>query len=149
MQPKVDQMKRHYESEDEITNIVRGFESCRTGKDDFPHRDHLALAVWYLRGSDLIAATDSMRNSLHRFLDHHGCRENYHETMTIFWIRVVQEVLESLDEQSLLQQANAVAEHLNDSRVVYDYYSKKLLGSEAARRNWVEPDLRKIGKGVR
>ncbi|MEP6636339.1 MAG: hypothetical protein ABJB97_06405 [Acidobacteriota bacterium] len=136
-------MKNLFESENEIKSVVRGFESGTTGKDDFPHRDHLAMAVWYLRGSDTIEATGRMRASLHRFLDHYNSRKNYHETMTVFWIKLVSEVLASLDDDgSLLRATNAVTERLNDSRIVYDYYSRELVGSDEAKQKWIEPDLK-------
>ena len=135
-----------YGSRDEIEQVVRGFESCTTGKDGFPHRAHLATAVWYLHDSDPESATNKMRASLERFLNHHDCREHYHETMTVFWIKLVHEVLMSLPpQQSLLEQTNAVVERLNDSKIVFEYYTKSLVGSDKAKRTWVEPDLKKLG----
>lgn len=137
-------MAEPYSSENDIERVVLGFESCTTGKDDFSHRDHLAMAVWYLR-SDQDTAVERMRASLHRFLDKHDCRENYHETLTIFWIQLVRRELESLAlESSLLEATNAVVKRLGNSRVAFDYYSKELVASEAAKRGWVEPDLRAI-----
>lgn len=134
-----------YGGRNEIEQVVRGFESCTTGKDDFPHRDHLAMAVWYLHDSDPAAAISKMRASLERFLDHHDCRENYHETMTVFWSKLVHELLMSLPpEKSLLERANAVVGRLNNSKIVFEYYSKELVGSDEARRSWVEPDLKTL-----
>jgi hypothetical protein len=137
-------MAEPYSSENEIEKVVLGFESCTTGKDDFSHRDHLAMAVWYLR-SDQDTAAERMRASLHNFLDKHNCRENYHETLTLFWIRLVRRELESLSpEPSLLDATNAVVTRLGHSRVAFEYYSKELVGSEAAKKGWVEPDLRSL-----
>ena len=137
-------MAEPYSSENDIERVVLGFESCTTGKDDFSHRDHLAMAVWYLR-SDQDTAVERMRASLHRFLDKHDCRKNYHETLTIFWIHLVRRELESLAlESSLLEATNAVVKRLGNSRVAFDYYSKELVASEAAKRGWVEPDLRAL-----
>src|SRR6185295_13705335 len=74
-----------YQSEREIESVVRGFESCETGKDEFKHRHHLVVAVWYLRTLSREAAVDRMRSSLLRFLDHHGVdRKKYDETITVF-----------------------------------------------------------------
>lgn len=137
-------MAEPYCSEHDIAKVVLGFESCTTGKDDFSHRDHLAMAVWYLR-SDEDTAAERMRASLHRFLDKHGCRENYHETLTLFWIQLVRRELESLaPEASLLEATNAVVKRLGNSRVAFDYYSKELVASEAAKKGWVAPDLRSL-----
>lgn len=133
-----------YSSESEIETVVRGFESCTTGKDDFSHRDHLAMAVWYLR-QDQPQAADLMRASLHRFLDHHGCRENYHETLTLFWIQIVKRSLAALPlELSLLEATNSVVGHLGNSRLALEFYSKELVESQAAKQGWVEPDLKSL-----
>ena len=133
-----------YISANEIEAVVRGFESCTTDKDEFTHRDHLAVAVWYMR-FDQARAVDLMRASLHRFLDHYGCRENYHETLTLFWIQLVQRALEEMTPgSSLLQATNAVVTRLGDSRLAFEYYSKELVGSEAAKKGWVEPDLKSL-----
>ena len=133
-----------YISANEIEAVVRGFEACTTDKDEFTHRDHLAVAVWYLR-FDQARAVDLMRASLHRFLDHYGCRQNFHETLTLFWIQLVQRALEEMTPgSSLLQATNAVVTRLGDSRLAFEYYSKELVGSEAAKKGWVEPDLKSL-----
>jgi len=135
-------MARHYNSETEIEQVVRGFESCATGKDDFSHSDHLAVAVWYSR-QDQGRALDLMRASLHRFLDHYDCRANYHETLTRFWIIQVQVALANLPaDLTLLAATNAVVERLGNSRLAFEFYSKELVESAAAKEGWVEPDLK-------
>ena len=134
----------YYKSEAEIEQVVQGFESCITGKDNFSHEDHLAVAVWYLR-QDERQALNLMRASLHRFLDHYECRANYHETLTRFWILLVQQTLADVSPNlSLLDATNAVVNRLNDSRIAFDYYSKELVESAAAKEGWVEPDLKSL-----
>jgi hypothetical protein len=137
-------MPRPYESEREIEVVVHGFESCTTDKDSFSHKDHLAVAVWYLR-QDEAQALDLMRASLLRFLDHYDCRANYHETLTRFWIQQVQGILKNQTKGlPLLETINSVVEKLGNSRLAFDYYSKELVDSAAAREGWVEPDLKPI-----
>ncbi|HET6669235.1 MAG TPA: hypothetical protein VFH15_03295 [Pyrinomonadaceae bacterium] len=137
-------MTHTYKSEAEIEEVVRGFESCITGKDNFGHRDHLAVAVWYLR-QDEGQALNLMRASLHRFLDHYDCRANYHETLTRFWILLVQRTLADVSPNLTLPEAtNAVVNQLNDSRIAFEYYSKEVVESAAAKQRWLEPDLKKL-----
>ena len=99
-----------YQSEAEIENIVRAFETCETGKDDFKHRDHVVVAIWYVETIGREAALDLMRSSLIRFLDHHGVeRKIYSETITMFWIEKVAEKLNELGpDLSLLEKCNRI-----------------------------------------
>ena len=137
-------MTHTYKSEAEIVKVVQGFESCVTGKDSFSHSDHLAVAVWYL-SHDEKQALNLMRASLHRFLNHYDCRANYHETLTRFWILLVRRTLEGLrPDLGLLDATNAVVNKLNSSRIAFEFYSKELVESAAAKEGWVEPDLKKL-----
>ena len=137
-------MTHTYKSEAEIEQVVQGFEACVTGKDSFSHPDHLAVAVWYLR-RDEKQALSLMRASLHRFLDHYDCRANYHETLTRFWILLVRRTLsEQAPDLGILDATNAVVNKLNNSRIAFEFYSKELVESAAAKEGWVEPDLKTL-----
>ncbi len=104
-----------YSSEDEIEQVVRGFETCGTDKSAFKHREHLTVGVWYLQTLDTHAAVERMRTSLLRFVDHHGVpREKYSEEVTVFWIELIAKKLSELgDEMSLVEKCNRVVEELN------------------------------------
>ncbi len=99
-----------YQSEDEIENVVRGFETCETGADDFHHSEHLAVAVWYVHRMDRDAALDRMRAGLLRFLDHHGVEKGkYSEKVTVFYIDKIAEKLSQMGpEVSIVEKCNAV-----------------------------------------
>ena len=99
-----------YQSEAEIEEIVRGFESCETGADDFRHPQHLVVAVWYLHTMDRDAALDRMRSGLLRFLDHHEVDQGkYSEKVTVFWIDKITEKLKELGtDASVVEKCNAV-----------------------------------------
>ena len=139
-------MTGYYAYESQIEAVVRGFELCTTEKDEFTHRSHLTVAVWYVLNYNEEQATEKMRVGLHRFLDHLGVgREKYHETLTVFWIKTVRAVLEQLDPRdSVLEATNTVIEKLGNSRLVFDYYSKELLASTVSRNGWVKPDLKEL-----
>ncbi len=78
----------------EILTLVDRLERCLLGKEEFHHRDHLAVAVVYLYTSDLETAMDRMRSSLKRFAAHHGVNGLYHETLTRFWLLQVEQRLD-------------------------------------------------------
>lgn len=136
----------YYTNQAEIEAVVQGFESCTTAKDDFTHAKHLTVAVAYLYELSESQATERMRASLLRFLNHHGVGEaKFHETLTVFWIKTLRAFMVQLDpEASLLKITNLSLDRFAESRLVYQYYSEARLQSSEARNNWIEPDLKVI-----
>lgn len=139
-------MNKHYEQLSEIEDVVRGFESCSTAKDDFSHASHLTVAVVYLYSLNERAATEKMRACLLRFLNHHGVGPaKFHETLTVFWIKTLRAFMVQLEpEATLLEITNLSLQHFAESHLVYQYYSEARLQSNEARNNWIEPDLKAI-----
>ena len=99
-----------YQSEAEIENVVRAFETCVIDADDFRHPEHLAVAVWYVQNLGREAALERMRAGLLRFLAHHGVdKGKYSETTTVFYIDRIAEKLNELDPNvSLVEKCNTV-----------------------------------------
>jgi len=139
-----DKMSIPYQSQSEIEAVIRGFESCTTPKDDFPHQSHLTVAVSYLHDSGLEQATERMRKALLRFLEHHGVgQEKYNETLTIFWLRLIDNKINELGaDLSLLELTNLLISALANSGIVFEYYSPERLNSPEAKRSWIEPELK-------
>ena len=110
-------MSRLYETEAEIEQVVRGFETCATAKTEFHHREHLTVAVWYLQTLTPGEAVDRIRSGLLRFLDHHGVdRKKYSEEVTVYWVDAVASRLEEIGAQaSVLEKFNQVIDALTNS----------------------------------
>ena len=126
----------------EILTLVDRLERCLLGKEEFHHRDHLAVAVAYLYASDLQAAMERMRASLKRFAAHHGVTGLYHETLTRFWLLQVEQRLDR--SECLEQSVSKVQEQLSDKNLAFEYYSRERIDSQEARDKWLEPDRRKL-----
>jgi hypothetical protein len=126
----------------EILTLVDRLERCLLGKEEFHHRDHLAVAVVYLYASDLETSMDRMRASLKRFAAHHGVTGLYHETLTRFWL---QQVEQRLDRGLCLRDsARSIQEQLCDKNIAFEYYSRERIHSREAKEKWIEPDLRPL-----
>jgi hypothetical protein len=142
-------MSIQYETFDEIEAIVQGFETCSLSKADFIHRNHLTVALWYLKYNSFEDAAALMRAGLLRFIEHHDVpREKYNETITMFWLKAVQAFIEKRrlgsQEADLLSLTNELLQDYQDPGLVFEYYSRDLVFSPAARIYWVEPDVRVI-----
>ena len=134
-----------YESDEEVSEVVRRFESCEFAPDEFKHRLHLAVALVYLLGSPYPAALERVRRGLHRFIEHHGLSGVYHETLTVFWVRRVRAFAEQADRsRGLAALANELSEACADPRLVFDYYSKERIESDKARAYWLDSDLKPL-----
>lgn len=133
-----------YQTEEQIDDVVRDFESCTTDKSDFKHQHHLTVAVSYLRELTLEQAINKMREALLRFVDHHQVdRRKYNETITVFWFQIVAEAMRTMPANVRgVEQCNRVIERFSNADLALNYYSRDLLFSERAREEFVEPDLK-------
>ena len=140
--------ENYYKSDDEIEALVRGFEDCSTLPSEFNHRAHLVVALSYLHLSRLTAeqATERMRAGLYRFLDHYGeDRQVYNETITIFWIKLVQSFLDQTNAtRPVADIANEMIKAYGNSQLIYSYYTKERLSSAEAKKEWIEPDMKPL-----
>lgn len=134
-----------YSDEDAIRNVVDQFEQCQYGLAEFTHARHLTVACWYLHSLAREAALDRMRIQLQKFSAHHG-KQGYHETITRFWIELLHEFLSGQSADApFAWKVNHALERYGNKDVLYSYYTRELVMSEAARREWTEPDLRRVG----
>jgi hypothetical protein len=123
----------------EIEDLLRRFEDCTYPVDGFHHAEHIAVAAWYLLANDEAAALALFRKSLISFAESLDAAENYHETITTFWIKVVAAFLATTNGDRL-SRVNAAVARFDDKTLIDRHYSKELLDSPAARATWIEPD---------
>jgi len=135
-----------YRDDEEALEVVRRFESCELPPADFNHREHLLVALSYLLRMSEADALSHIRARIRRYAAAHGINPSlYHETVTAFWLRRVRAYLERAGaDLNLAEMTNALAAECGSSRLIFDYYSKELIDSEAARRERVGPDLRPL-----
>jgi hypothetical protein len=137
--------KPRYKSEAELVSILRRFEDAKIGRDDWKHAEHMVVALFYLRDHDLETATDKMRSGILNLLvkgfEVDLSKEMpYHETITVFWMRLVRDYLAANNGGSILEKANELAA-LYDKDHPLRFYSRDLLFSDRARTEYIEPDL--------
>jgi len=117
------------------------FEAGKIANQDFHHRDHLRLAWIQIRRLGVERASDTVAGAIRRFAAHHGHADRYHETLTRFWVRVVGT---GITRHPMLSFDDLVAAepHLLDKTLPYRHWSRERMGSDEAKRQWTEPDIR-------
>ena len=134
-----------YESDLEIERVVSGFEDVSIARGDWKHSHHLVVALYYVERFGLELATEKMREGLFKLLTE-GFKVDltkempYHETLTVFWMRAVDEYSRSTNGMPLHAKANSLIETL-DKDYPLKFYSREYLFSDDARARFVEPDL--------
>jgi len=137
---------RTYATDREIEEVVGKFEGCQFALEEFTHARHLTVAGWYLCTMSLEAALSRMRDGLLRFIGHHG-KQGFHETITRFWMELLSSSLHQAPPKAqVMDKVNNIMEIYTNKDVLFTYYSRDRVMSEAAKANWVEPDLRRIAQ---
>jgi hypothetical protein len=118
--------------------FLTAFEECTL--DNFHHIDHIRMAWLYLSEYGFEIGSERIVQSIRRLAASKNS-QLYHETVTQFWIHLVQHGIEAApgvrNFDSFLNQLPC----LRNSHAIYHHYTHDLLMSESARSHWREPDL--------
>lgn len=133
-----------FKNDAEVKKLVRTFETCEIHPAEFKHYQHLAVALWYVRNFPYEQASEKMRKGIQRLAAAYG-KTGYHETITLFWLKVVHDFYASVQtDQPLFEIANKLASKYGNKNLIADYYSEERIASAEAKHHWVEPDLKQL-----
>jgi hypothetical protein len=104
----------------------------------FGHSEHLRLAFDLVATHGLSVGSDLVYDAIERFALANGHAKKFHATLSCVWPRLIAAHMRHDDcEFSTFVNREAV---LLDKRLPLRYYSGERLGSQSARRRFVEPD---------
>jgi len=125
--------------------LVEGFEAATLPLGRFHHREHMRVALYYLSREPEADATARMREGLRRLLAHHGV-EGYHETLTVFWMKLLAARLTRTDPvHTLDERIDEVIAWCAAEQPIALYYTPETLQSAEAKAIWVPPDRQALG----
>jgi hypothetical protein len=143
-------MREIYAGETDIIRIGEGFSALTLPRDEWTHAAHFAAALWLMRyRPDLDAPRDMPRmiraynESVGRVNDDTG---GYHETITQASLRALRGVLDANPaDMPVYKIVNALmASNMGNPNWLLEYWSREVLMSVKARRQWQEPDLKPL-----
>lgn len=136
-------MKR-FNAEKEIETVIESFENGTISRTDWKHAEHLTVALYYLSHHDYDTAYHKMRdgifNLLRAFEVDFSKEMPYHETLTVFWLKTVDEFRLTKHGCSILETCNELIEK-HDKDFPLKFYSREKLFSDEARARFLEGDL--------
>jgi len=135
-----------FQSTEEITFFIQLFETWKLPAKDWTHSAHLVVATYYLSKFDKETALQKMRKNIKAYNVANGGKntdsEGYHETITIFYLQQIQQILKKLPANLSLQEKleRVLASDLTDTKYVFNFYKKEHLLSKNARLEYVAPN---------
>lgn len=133
-----------YKTENDIESLVEAFETGSVAEADWRHAEHLVVALFYLSNHDRETALTKMREGIFNLL---RCFKidltkemPYHETLTVFWMRAVDDFRQSKNGSPMIEICNELTGKF-DKDYPLKFYSRDLLFSDRARAEFVEADL--------
>ena len=122
--------------------FARAFEAGAVRPEDFDHVAHLRVAWVYLtEAGSAAAALPRIREAIQRFAAAAGAAQKYHETITVVWMRVLEEAGADVPRPCELSELLRERPDLGDKNLPLKHYSRERLFSDAARERYVPPDL--------
>jgi hypothetical protein len=136
-------------SEESLDRFLHAFFHHTLPKPQWTHAAHVTLAACLLHKADVPSVLPIVRNAIRSYNVSVGTQNTdtsgYHETLTVFWLRVVAQSLGQSPSASRLEAVrNVVAAHGVERTLHRHYYSTDLVTCTGARRSWVEPDLKPL-----
>jgi hypothetical protein len=131
------------DSDDAVRALVAGFESCTLPYAHWTHRAHLAVAATYLADADPEAALARLRAGIQRYNRLCGDPAGYNETVTRLYVRRIAATLADVTRLPLHARIARLAAAY-PLGWMYAFFSRERIWSDAAKRGWIEPDLRPL-----
>ena len=134
----------NFKSDEEVSAVVRGFENGTISRAEWRHAEHLTVALYYVFHHDYEMAYVKMRDGIFNLLKAFEVdftkEMPYHETLTVFWLKTVDDFAKSRKGEPLFVIRNGLIERF-DKDYPLKFYSRERLFSDEARANFVEGDL--------
>jgi len=133
-----------YKTEKEIETLVEVFENGTISREDWRHAEHLVVALFYLSKYDFETAYKKMRGGIFNLLEAFKVdftkEMPYHETLTVFWMKTVEDFKNSKPDLTIIEVCEELIEKY-DKDYPLRFYSRELLFSDKARDCFVKGDL--------
>ena len=124
--------------------FLRAFHESTLSSEDFRHRGHLRLAWLVLRTHALEEALRFLSLWIRQYASSKGAAGIYNETLTQFWIRIVNHAMRTHPSAEEFEQFINTFPILLDKQLPFHHWRRETLGGNRARSSWMEPDLRPL-----
>lgn len=128
-------------------SLMEQFESCTLPKEQWTHKAHFIMALWYCIHHPLPQAIQKIRNGIKKYNVSVGGENTdsagYHETITLLYTSTIAHYVITTGITTLTDEylADFLAQPFLAPDYPLQFYSKELIMSKEARLGWIAPDL--------
>lgn len=134
----------------EAKELIKQLETGELPKEKWTHEAHFVMALWYCSHQPVPLAIQYIKEGIKRYnISVGGANTDdsgYHETITVFYTKLIIEYI--LQNDPCHSFENRLPDFLQQPFLSKDfplrYYTKELLMSKNARRNWIPPDIQPL-----
>ena len=136
-------------STEEINRLVSQFSNKTLPKNQWTHQAHIVVGLWHNYHYDFDEALELVKSKIKAYnlsvgtanMDDSG----YHETITIFWMRLTKFFLMDHPNKEIEEICNLFLKSTYASKTYpFEYYSRECLFNKKARKEWVDGDLKLV-----
>ena len=136
-------------TEVEIDDFLAAFESGTLPKERWTHAAHLLAGACYVHCLGQASAINHMRTCVRRYNEAVGGKNTatsgYHETITVFWIKVLEALLRQAQPIARARFAALAVERFASQRDLFRrFYDFDVVASTEARAEWIPPTREEI-----
>lgn len=129
--------------------LIEKFSTATLSKEEWTHHAHLTVALWYIDNYEFDDALCRLRSGIILLNKFHGTentdRSGYHETLTIFWAKVILIYIQLNPLNSLKElHENLLKSTLADKELPFYFYSKSEILTSGYRAIFHEPTLQRL-----
>jgi hypothetical protein len=139
-----------YDRVGDILDVVEGFRDRSLPATRWTHQAHLTVGLWHVLNRPPAAVLEELRRGIIAYNESVGTvnddKGGYHETITAFYVWAIGKFAKDRPGGSgLLALTNELlASRYAAKTYPFEYYSRERLLCVAARRAWLDPDLRPL-----
>ncbi len=142
-----------FTSEKEIELLAEGFNNRTLPKPAWTHDAHLTMAIWHLKKYDFYEAVCKIKSAIIIYNQSVGgvndSMNGYHETLTVFWMKVVYFYTTNHKNKSLMDTCNGfLSSPLASRDLPFYFYEKEKLMSTKFRLLYMEPNKNEFDYGT-
>ncbi|MEZ5039958.1 MAG: hypothetical protein R2828_08700 [Saprospiraceae bacterium] len=131
-----------------IETLVHSFIAQTLPKEAWTHEAHLTVALWHLHVYSKDEAICFLRSRIITYNQVVGTENSptsgYHETMTLFWIWIMDEFLKHNAGELETLMTRFLHSKYADRQLPLKFYSRAHLFSTKGRAIWIAPDLQAL-----